>query len=197
VPVLLGSCYHLSRIMTYHVRHLPHWQPRERSIFPTWRLYGSLPQEVVERLRRRLDSSPERYFVGVDRVLDRAKTGACWLTDSRIAECVLASIQWGERILGHYSLRSFVIMSNHVHLLLDPHISIQRITKGLKGSTAREANRLLGRTGQPFWQDESFDHWVRNGKQFDRIQTYIENNPVAAGLAKRPQEWPWSSAAKK
>jgi REP element-mobilizing transposase RayT len=161
----------------------------------TWRLYGSLPQEVVERLRSRWKSSSEKYFIGVDRVLDRAKTGACWLNDSRIANCILASIQRGEKDLGQFSLRSFVIMSNHVHLLLDPHISIQRITKGLKGSTAREANKLLGRTGQPFWQDESFDHWVRNGKQFDRIRLYIENNPVAAGLVQRPQEWPWSSAS--
>lgn len=184
-------------MMTYYTRHLPHWQPRERSIFVTWRLYGSLPQEAVERFRRRLASSPGKYFVDVDRLLDRAATGHCWLNDPRIADCVMASIRRGEKDLGQYSLRSFVIMPNHVHLLLDPCVAIHRITKGLKGSAAREANMILGRTGQPFWQDESFDHWVRNGKQFDRIRTYIENNPVAAGLVHQPQQWPWSSAAQR
>ena len=54
--------------------------------------------------------------------------------------------------------------------------------QGLKGYTAREANRLLGRTGQPFWQGESYDHWVRDETEFIRIIAYIENNPVKAGL---------------
>jgi putative transposase len=181
--------------MTYYARHLPHWQPLERSIFLTWRLYGSLPEEVVERLRQRKELSPGRYFVDVDRVLDRAGTGVRWLGDSRIAECVTGAIRRGETKLNHYSLRAFVIMPNHVHLLIDPLVPTPQITKGLKGAAAREANAILHRTGHPLWQDESFDHWVRNGKQFDRIRMYIENNPVSAGLVREPQQWPWSSAS--
>jgi hypothetical protein len=58
----------------------------------------------------------------------------------------------------------------------------RRRLKTLKGYTAREANRLLERTGQPFWQAESYDHWVRDEKQAEHIKAYIENNPVKAGL---------------
>jgi hypothetical protein len=54
---------------------------------------------------------------------------------------------------------SFVIVANHVHLLLLPSISPSLFLKSLKGSTAREANRLLHRTGEQFWQRESYDHW--------------------------------------
>ena len=49
--------------------------------------------------------------------------------------------------------------------------------------------------GKHFWQDESFDHWVRTPAEFNRIRSYIEGNPVSAGLASRPEGWPWSSAA--
>ena len=79
-------------------------------------------------------------------------------------------------------------MPNHVHVLLDPAISLERITNSLKGVTAREANRILGRTGEHFWQDESFDHWIRNGAEFDRVRLYIERNPVTAGLVKNPED---------
>ena len=85
-------------------------------------------------------------------------------------------------------------MPNHIHVLLTPNADLARITNQWKGATARIANRMLGRVGRPFWQDECFDHWVRNGSQFDRIRTYIEWNPVRAGLAGRPEDWPWSSA---
>jgi putative transposase len=42
---------------------------------------------------------------------------------------------------------------------------------------------MLGRTGEPFWRRESYDHWVRNDDEWRRIAAYIENNPVKAGLA--------------
>ena len=53
---------------------------------------------------------------------------------------------------------------------------------------------MLGLTGQPFWQDESYDRLVRNDTEFDGIVHYIERNPVTAGLAATPEEFPWSSA---
>ena len=53
---------------------------------------------------------------------------------------------------------------------------------------------MLGFTGQPFWQDESYDRLVRDGEEFQRIVRYIETNPVNAGLVAMPEEFPWSSA---
>jgi hypothetical protein len=52
-------------------------------------------------------------------------------------------------------------------------------------------------TRQPaFWQDESFDHWIRSDAQFERIRMYIEQNPVKAGLVRNAEQWKWSSAHK-
>jgi hypothetical protein len=86
-------------------------------------------------------------------------------------------------------------MSNHVHVLLLPKVSVSKLMKSLKGYTAREANRLVGRTGEPFWQKESYDHWVRDQPEWQRIKSYIENNPVKAGLVSRLEDYGWSSAA--
>ncbi len=85
-------------------------------------------------------------------------------------------------------------MSNHVHLLFTPLIDITKIMHSLKRYTAVEANQILGRTGQPFWQDESYDRLVRDDNEFDRIKHYIENNPVKAGPISLPEDYPWSSA---
>jgi REP element-mobilizing transposase RayT len=85
-------------------------------------------------------------------------------------------------------------MANHVHLLIRPKITPDHLLKSLKGASARFANRLLGRTGEPFWQKESYDHWVRNQSEFEKIRAYIENNPVRAGLVRSPQDFPRSSA---
>jgi REP element-mobilizing transposase RayT len=63
--------------------------------------------------------------------------------------------------LGYYHLHAYVVMPNHIHVLLAPRVPMARITAGIKGVSARDANANLGRARQPFWQDESFDHWVR------------------------------------
>jgi hypothetical protein len=51
-----------------------------------------------------------------------------------------------------------------------------------------------GSTGLPFWQDESYDHWVRGPEELAKIVRYIEENPVVAGLVSRGEDWRWSSA---
>jgi len=80
-----------------------------------------------------------------------------------------------------------------VHLLITPRIDVSKPMQSLKRFTAREANRMLGRTGQAFWQEESYDRLVRDETEFRRITRYIEMNPVNAGLAVSPEEFPWSS----
>jgi putative transposase len=87
-----------------------------------------------------------------------------------------------------------VIMPNHVPVALLPKTSLPVITRWWKGSTARQANLILGRTGEVFWQDESFDHRVRDEVELDRIAHYVEYNPVSPGLTANPHAWHWSSA---
>jgi len=53
---------------------------------------------------------------------------------------------------------------------------------------------MLGLTGKPFWQDESYDHLVRHEREFEKIRRYIEENPVRAGLVSEASEYRWSSA---
>jgi REP element-mobilizing transposase RayT len=116
-----------------------------------------------------------------------------YLRQPEIAQIVVVSIHKGAE-LDHYELGAYVVMANHVHLLIRPKIATDRLLKSLKGATAREANRWLQRTGEPFWQKESYDHWVRNQDEFQRIREYIETNPVKAGLVTNPQDYPWPSA---
>lgn len=156
----------------------------------TWRLHGSLPR-TVEILGKK---SAGKAFAGMDRELDRAAAGPRWLQNERVAQCVADALRYGERQLRLYELRAWVLMINHVHILIYPQAKLSRITKAIKNFSARQANTPLGRAGQPFWQDESYDHWVRCPTKLEKIVKYIERNPLAAGLVERPENWRWSSA---
>jgi REP element-mobilizing transposase RayT len=117
-----------------------------------------------------------------------------YLAQAEVAGLVVGAIEYHADGLGHYDLHAYVVMSNHVHLLVTPRAEVSKMTQSLKRFTARQANRILSRTGLPFWQDESYDHVVRDGEEFRRIKRYIELNPVRAGLVAAPDEFPWSSA---
>ena len=107
---------------------------------------------------------------------------------------VVDAIRYRQQCLGHYQIHAYIVMANHVHLLITPCVEVSRLMQSLKRFTAWEGNRMLGHTGQPFWQDESYDRLVRDEAEFPRITRYIEMNPVKAGLAAKPEDFPWSSA---
>jgi putative transposase len=176
----------------FYRRRLPHWHPdiaEATFLFLTWRLAGSMPQC---RLPHALSAGGA--FLTLDREVDKAAVGPVWLRDTRVAQVVADVLLYVESGRQFYETRAWVIMPNHVHILLRPSTSLPVITRWLKGSTARQANLILGRTGKAFWQDESFDHRVRDEAELERIARYIEYNPVNAGLAGKPRDWPWSSA---
>ena len=154
----------------FYRRHLPHWIPPDAILFLTWRLAGSLP--------------------GQDHL------GPVWLKDTRIATILVNAIHYGESTHMFYRLYAWVVMPNHVHVILQPRIKLPALTRWLKGRTSRTANRMLGRTGKAFWQDESFDHWIRCDHDLNELIDYVENNPVKAGLVQVAEEWPWSSATR-
>jgi REP element-mobilizing transposase RayT len=191
--------------MTFYRRNLPHWHPEGKTIFITWRLYGSLPASILKKIHTPKngcstntpdadsDVSPGERFRLLDAALDTARFGPLWLADPEIAGYAEYPI-WRGAELGRFVLHAYVVMPNHVHILLDPCLPLAKISGVIKGVSARDANATMGRTGKPFWQDESFDHWIRNSAEFERIRHYIEWNPVRAGLVARPQDWKWSSA---
>jgi len=181
--------------MTYYERNLPHWHPEGAMLFVTWRLYGSLPIDFVNRIRNSKEAANIR-FARAEALLDKPNVGPLWLNEPEVAKQVEATILRGTRELKQYLLWAYVVMPNHVHALITPQQTLRRIMEGLKGVSAYRANRILKRAGKAFWQRESFDHWVRNEVEEAKIRLYIENNPVKAGLCRAPEEWKWSSASK-
>ena len=170
----------------YHTLRLPHIFDEGASLFITWHLYGSLPRE---RYPPKGKMNSGRLLCGMDRYLDMTREGPQWLGKEEIAKVV-------EEVLHRQEceLHSYVIMPNHVHVLLTPRVAPARLMQFIKGASARDANKILGFSGKPFWQRESYDHRVRTPEEFAKIQRYIENNPVKAGLAISPEAYRWSSA---
>jgi len=172
-------------------RRLPHIWNVGQPVFLTWRLHGSLPPQ---RFFSAGEMSSGQAFAALDRLLEETRSGPLYLRQPAIAEMVVDAIRYNAEVLGHYVPHAFVVMPNHVHLLLTPCVALPQVTKSLKGITAKRANVVLGLTGQPFWQEESYDHLVRQEVEFQRIRRYIEQNPVRAGLATRASQYRWSSA---
>ena len=200
----------------YYRRHLPHLQPPGATLFITFRLAGSLPRAVIEELsaeRQRVeqlvkqvadpaermqtaDLEERRLFGWWDAALDAIRHGPRWLADPRVAELVTESLHYRDGRV--YELRAFCVMPNHVHLVCTPlekqgggYHSLTAILHSLKRYTAREANKILERQGA-FWQQESYDHVVRDEGELRRIVDYVLNNPVKAGMVSTWEEWPWS-----
>ena len=182
----------------WHSRgYLPHFDGGDIAQTITFRLADSLPQAVLERWKRELAGEPNvngdsALRRRIDAYLDQGY-GGCALRDGRVATMVQDSLLHfdGER----YKLSAWVIMPNHVHLVLTPCIawSLSRIVKDMKSFTSREANKVLNRRGQ-FWMEDYFDRYVRDAKHFANAIAYVENNPVKAQLCSKPGDWPFSSA---
>ena len=158
----------------------------------------------------RAEKFKREWFVRFEEVLDKASTGPMWMKDERVADVVAESLR---KLDGEaYRLDAYSVMSNHVHAVFKPllsetdlqesldehghpiflssHPSLSRIMHSLKGGSARECNLLLSGTGQ-FWEHESFDHFVRQGK-FGATIKYVLNNPIKAGLIKDWRDWRWT-----
>ena len=188
--------------------YLPHVKREGASYFVTFRLADSLPQEVLLDLKHRWSGQMEKLATTdadgreevdkelrrqVGRYLDQG-AGECHLRLPEIANMVADALKFFHD--KQYVLDEWVVMPNHVHLILwpMPNRTLSDILKSRKRQTARQANLIMGRTGERFWQPEPYDHWIRNDAEKARIRRYIRNNPVAAGLCKAPEEWRWSSA---
>jgi REP element-mobilizing transposase RayT len=186
-------------------RNLPHIMPPGATLFVTFRLAGSLPAQVIEQLRI-THAQPEhsdedaaqsyarqrRYFGAFDQLLDAPDGGPTWLRQAEVAAVVAEALHFRA---GHdYTLWAYCLMANHVHALVSlSHTDSQpffRTLQSLKARTARRCNELLGRREAAFWQAESYDHYVRDASEMDRIVAYILNNPVKAGLVEDWTQWP-------
>jgi hypothetical protein len=119
--------------MTEYQRRLPHFHPDGEYLFVTWRLHGSLPVAPPDIIY----ATPGHAFAAEDRALAQGR-GRLWLSDTRVARQVVEAIRAGES-RKFYELSAFVVMPNHVHLLILPNVGLPQITHWIKGRTARDS----------------------------------------------------------
>ena len=198
LPVNLGDSGTLpvSPIKDWHRRFhsVPHRENKALQSI-TFRLYDSLPKEVIEEIKLKLDikkDDPACNSMQYQRLRQKiaeyedAGYGQCFLRDERIAAIMQDTLKHfdGER----YQLLCWCIMPNHVHVLIEVNEgwSLSKIMHGWRSYTANEANRILGRTGK-FWMEEYYDRYIRNDNHLQKTINYILNNPANAGL----DDWPW------
>lgn len=148
-------------------RHLPHVQAPEATYFVTFRCAKSI--ELSEASR----------------------------------DVVLSAVtHWhGKRM----DLDAAVVMPDHVHMIFrlmvnqapslsgdrqDACPTLSRILHSIKSDSANQVNELLKRNGT-VWLDESFDHIIRSGDEWEEKVEYIRQNPVKRGLAGKPEEYKW------
>ena len=184
-------------ITGWHSRgYLPHFDGGEIAQTVTIRLFDSMPQAVLEQWRAELQHLPQEDFdreqrKRMDAYLDRGY-GSCYLQEDRIAKIVQDALLHfdGER----YALHAWVVMPNHLHALFTPKANweMSQITHSWKSFTASECNKALHRKGE-FWQREPFDRFIRDDQHYASAVSYIENNPVKAGLCAAPEDWQWGS----
>ena len=93
-----------------------------------------------------------------------------------------------------YQLYAFVVMNDHVHVLIRPHPnhSLESILHSWKSFTANRMQRESLRTGR-LWQDEYFDRAVRDRKEFEEKRDYILTNPFKRWPKIESYAWVWSS----
>jgi putative transposase len=205
----------------WHSRgYLPHYDASLKYQVITYRLADSLPKEVLDKLPSLLGaplscaakkSAKERRRY-VENHLDRC-WGSCLLSELEVVQKVIESWEFfdGQR----YDLVSYVVMPNHVHLLIKTYEDwpLGNIIRSWKlfvtnfvanhevlKSKYKNGNFLNAaqESGAPktftIWQREYWDRFIRDENHLHKAIEYIHDNPVKAGLVKSQEQWTYSSA---
>ncbi len=190
---------------TFRRKRLPHIDAPGVFQAVTFRLADSLPATKVQELARELRELPQSESSRIRRErlaqwLD-AGHGCCALAHPAVAEMMQATLEVGEGS-GRYALHAWCIMPNHVHVLIEPRIPLPRIVRAWKAYSGRWAlanndTLSLGIAGATFWMPDYWDRFIRSDAHLQAVVAYIENNPVAAGLCARAEQWQWSSARRR
>jgi len=180
----------------WHERgYLPHFDAPGVTQLLTINLVDAFPvtrHAEWEPILRLADKSARRRQL--EAWLDRGH-GECWLGKPKVAELVESTLLADHRRI--YELRAWVIMPNHIHLVVDVwRTPLSVLVKQWKGATSRQANGALGRSGQ-FWQEDYWDTLIRDADQLGKAVRYVENNPTEAKMVRDPKAWKWSSARRR
>jgi putative transposase len=111
-----------------------------------------------------------------------------------MARLILDVLQ-DNRTKGRFQLHEFVIMPDHFHLIVTPakDVSLEKALQYIKGGFSFRAKKELG-FGSLVWEESFTNHRIRDAEDYESHREYIHHNPVKAGLAKMPSEYPYSSA---
>ena len=170
---------------------LPHWHQDGKMQYVTFRLADSLPKSVCQDLHERVSqfkkTHPEPWDEIVKqlywkeigpmqhRLLDNGY-GSCILRNRECRKVLVDTIAYRDDI--DYKVISYVIMPNHVHMLILPlaKCKLNYILNSIKKFSAKKINHIIGKTG-PLWMKESFDRIVRNEDSYKHYYNYIIANP--------------------
>jgi len=175
---------------------LPHWRQAGKLYFVTFRLHDSAAQADLDKWQEEktiwesFHPKPwsekdwaeyhERFSDRIEQLLD-AGHGSCVLAEPRVSEIVERGLRFfdGER----YQLGDYVIMPNHVHVLVRPdeRHTLSEILQSWKSFTAKEINEVIKGEGT-LWRAEYFDHLVRSQTKLEKFRAYIRENPAKAHL---------------
>ncbi len=178
-------------------RNLPHWEQEGVTQFVTFRQADAISQEKLAEWRAErevwLREHPQPWDFETEELHQRLFGDRVeqWL-DQGAGSCILAredAARVVEKAMRHfdgerYILDAYVIMPNHVHVLLKPLAghSLSEIMHSWKSFTSREIKKLYGLGEEAFWQAERFDHALRSEAAFEAKREYIRSNPVKARL---------------
>jgi putative transposase len=145
----------------------------------------------MSRIERRVKQAGV-YFVTTDTWQRRQiflKPGPAKIVLEQLLEC---------RDRGFYRLHEFVVMPEHLHILMTPgdEASIEKAVQMIKGGSAFRIRKDLAYTF-PIWQRGYHDRWIRDAHEYRMRKQYIELNPVKARLAERREDYPLGSASGK
>ena len=92
-----------------------------------------------------------------------------------------------------YLLHEFVIMPDHIHVLITPQTSLEKAVQFIKGGFSYRAKKEIG-SNMEVWQTGFQDHRIRDANDYSSHVVYIHNNPVKERLCEHPEDFPYSSA---
>ncbi|MDS4068648.1 MAG: transposase, partial [Candidatus Competibacter sp.] len=179
----------------------PHFDHPELLQSLCFRLADSVPASLLQQwrdelgIKSNLPADDERLTALRQRIdqYEDAGHGACHLREPSIAAMVEEALLHfdGER----YCLLEWCIMPNHVHVLIEtrPGHALGDVVQSWKSFTAKEANRILGRSGT-FWMADYYDRYIRDEQHLAAVRSYIRENPVKANLCSEAEGWRFGSA---
>jgi len=178
----------------YRPKRLPHWDFGEVSQTITYRLADSLPQSVYDEIRYNMLFQPETFQESYKRKMIEE-----WLHGNRYGSCVLQNPIAAQIVIEAwyfydgkwYDLYDWVVMSNHVHLMIRQYDGkrLGDIVSAWKGFTSKEISKKLNHSPN-LWREGYWDRVIRDAEHFQRAKDYILKNPEKAGLT----DWPYVSS---